>query len=53
LLVKTPLVTSTTMAAISPGPRTIDAALTAMVTSLRRALPGGPPEQLPHRSRQI
>src|SRR4051812_18902372 len=34
LVVKTPLVTSETMAAISPGPRTIDAAVTPIATSL-------------------
>ena len=42
LVVNTALVTSTTIAAISPGPRTIDAALTPIATSLvdpARAVP--------------
>jgi hypothetical protein len=41
--VKTALVTSQTMAAISPGPRTIDAALMAIATSLVGLSPSRPP----------
>ena len=38
-VVNTALVTSTTMAAISPGPRTIDAALTPIANLPGRAIP--------------
>src|SRR3954468_1755115 len=51
LVVNTALVTSLTMAAISPGPRRIDAALTPIATSLAdhssEQSPGGPPPRPP------
>ena len=52
-VVKTPLVTSETMAAISPGPRTIDAALRPIATSLADRDPGSHLAGHPHGAAQI